>query len=409
MRSTDSELQQATLTVTPTGLENTAALSAFPAELVEQIAEHTATRADLKALRLICRNIASKTQRVYARRLFEQQAYFLNCLESIEIGLALSKHHAFAPFVKEICFLVEDVRYLKSSMSPRRKQHKSTAQANTKRARCLHELLSNFKNCGNLKAVKVIDMKCPGPRPVKMPDVDWRAKYRGWDCWGIMSQSPVKTISSAMPRGMKLDAFCTDARKWNPNVASLDYIPFFETLQHLDLRVSNADYSPNLAHAIAGSRIPAAARRLKSLRIAVHRFEFERWSRHSTPGLIELLIEETMPCLDTLVLEGSNARCQDMFEFVKRHRILKEVVLHNVFLHHIAAFLAPDDVIETFMANVFPGFDAEEGHVYDRVQRDRDLVHLTLAAFNVNYEGGVRVTTAQDAAYSRIADSVWRV
>ena len=77
--STDIETQQATLPITTSRVSNPdATLPGLPVELLRQVAGYTTTRADLKALRLTCRDIASKTQEIYARRLFGQQAYFLN-------------------------------------------------------------------------------------------------------------------------------------------------------------------------------------------------------------------------------------------------------------------------------------------------------------------------------------------
>jgi hypothetical protein len=94
-----------------------ATLPSLPTEIFEQVAEYLPEE-DLPALRLVCRDACSKTQRIFIAAHFSYKAVLLDSPSSITALTKIARHASFGPSLRRITLLVDKIGYPKDLKTP---------------------------------------------------------------------------------------------------------------------------------------------------------------------------------------------------------------------------------------------------------------------------------------------------
>lgn len=156
-----------------------ASLTGLPVELFECIVQRLATH-DLKSLRRVNRQAASKVLGTYTQALFAHQAYYMTLPESLQLAIDVSSHPAFGSALRKLTFLVEDVTHRTYTADPERympplKNANSVEKitAAWKRGGAVPNLLNRLfkilKRNGRLEEIELVDHIATTLQPAGQP------------------------------------------------------------------------------------------------------------------------------------------------------------------------------------------------------------------------------------------------
>ncbi|WPV22548.1 hypothetical protein CLAFUW4_14694 [Fulvia fulva] len=325
--------------------------------------------------------MASKVLRTYARVLFEHQAYYLNSEASLDRATLIAKHPVFGPALRILSLFVEEVerdydledetaltekidashkRKMRGLGMPPSTNHEKRLRAlDQRRVSWLEQERFRAEGKQNRALRQLMDQIILNGKEVEMALTDRGGcdvkPTRPNDCVmsgassrspGHHSAEPIEVIHRALRGsgilGHLVTSLSLDARDWclpacirSPNFDGLTYLGL-ELNTVRDYPVGHAlapgfqfDSEKDVVRPLLNAVVAAATRSLRHL--AVYDVSFAKAGSmppsSSRADVIWLLLNETMPLLESLELVGGHVKIQELIAFARRHSSLQQLDL----------------------------------------------------------------------------------
>lgn len=353
-------------------IEDQPPLLQLPTEILQQIAEF-ADRRSLKALRLTCRDVAAIILDIYAKALFTDVAFFMQCPEDLNLALKVVEHPAFGPVIRKIRWMVEEVRepdvFLVELMPGGDEKNEAVEQLErqevswreqkemrTKRDdhRQLTAVLSKLKELGKLQEVAICDTLATGPKPVNLLEEKDDTSGTELDSPAPDQVWPFERVADALQAAdLRVSSFKVCVEEWcmpvhliGDDQALLDKAQFIlRSLETLELRLWTEQEAGPVKTFI---KLLSAASRLKHLDLQV--FDSDTLKPYDINAFTfpDLLFNEDFKRLETLILAGFYLQAEKFLTFVRRHKSmsLKRLDLNTLSIMGLEWYWKSGDSLE---------------------------------------------------------------